>query len=85
MMNTKTNITVVTERGQTSIPARLRKEMKLAEGQRLLWERVEDDEIRVRVVGSGRADPMAMLGYAKRFRKVRRTAAWMKVLRAGER
>jgi len=83
-MNVKTDVTVVTERGQTSIPAHLRKEMGLGKGKRLMWERVSNEEIRIRVRPPVEANPAAMLGFARRFRKTRRTAAWMSELRAGE-
>jgi AbrB family looped-hinge helix DNA binding protein len=83
-MNVKTDTTVVTERGQTSIPAHLRKEMGLGRGKRLVWEKVSDEEIRIRVRPSTEVDPVAMLGFARRFRRTRRTAAWMSDLRAGD-
>ncbi len=83
-MNVKTDTTVVTERGQTSIPAHLRKEMGLEKGKRLVWEKVSDEEIRILVRSSAEADPVAMLGFARRFRHARRTAAWMSELRAGD-
>ncbi len=83
-MNVKTDTTVVTERGQTSIPAHLRKEMGLEKGKRLVWEKISDEEIRIRVRRPAKAEPIAMLGFAKRFRRTRRTAAWMSELRAGD-
>jgi AbrB family looped-hinge helix DNA binding protein len=83
-MNVKTDTTVVTERGQTSIPAHLRKEMGLGKGKRLLWEKLSDDEIRIRIRPPTEPDPVAMLGFARRFRHTRRTADWMSELRAGE-
>ncbi len=82
-MNVKTDVTLVTKRGQTSIPAHLRKELHLERGGRLVWERVSTEEIRVRVLRDAPA-PLAMLGFAKRFRRARRTAAWMAELRAAE-
>jgi len=82
-MHAKDVITVVTERGQTSIPAHLRKELGLAKGGRLVWEKVSDHEFRVRVLRS-QPSPEAMLGFAGRFRRRRTTAAWMAELRAGE-
>lgn len=82
-MNVKTEITVVTERGQTSIPAHLRKELGLQKGGRLAWERISDDEVKVRVLRA-QPDPVAMRGFATRFRRKRTTAAWMADLRAGE-
>jgi len=82
-MNVKSEITVVTERGQTSIPAHLRKELGLAKGGRLAWEQVSEDEVRVRVIRA-KPDPVAMLGFASTYRHKRSTAAWMAELRAGE-
>jgi len=84
-MPVPSKISVVTERGQVSIPARLRKELSLAKGQRLLWERTGEHEIRVTVLPEPeRRGAVAMLGFAKRFRKPRRTQEWMEELREGE-
>jgi AbrB family looped-hinge helix DNA binding protein len=85
-MAAPSRISVVTERGQVSIPAEIRRELSLAKGQRLLWERTGEREIRIVVL----EDPeprgaRAMLGFARRFRAPRRTADWMKELREGER
>lgn len=80
------NITAVTERGQVSIPSKLRKELSLQKGRRLLWERIGDREIRV-IILSGRQPrgAEAMRGFARRFRLAPRTTAeWMKELREGE-
>lgn len=80
-----TMITTVTERGQVSIPAEIRRQLGLEPGQRLCWEVVADRECVVRVATPQRVPgAVAMLGYAKRFRKVRRTRAWMADLREGE-
>lgn len=78
--------TTVTERGQTAIPARLRHEHEVTPGTRLVWESVGPDEWKVWIERqpAPAADPMKMLGFAKRFRATRRTADWMKELRAGE-
>ena len=78
--------TVVTDRGQTSIPAEVRRALGLETGPRLRWERVSDREIRVIVMtASPPAGPMAMLGFARRFRpEPRSTEAWMRVLREGD-
>jgi AbrB family looped-hinge helix DNA binding protein len=80
-------ITTVTDRGQTSIPAELRRELKLVKGQRLLWERVGDRELRVRVLEEGPPrGAEAMRGFARRFRREARSSAdWMSQLREGER
>jgi len=80
--------TVVTERGQVSIPALIRKELGLKTGQPLVWEKISDRECLVKVPRRKKpAGAMAMLGFAARFRgeKGRRTARVMTELREGER
>ena len=81
------DITTVTERGQTAIPARLRRESDVQSGATLVWEWVSRDEWRVRVVRSTdpAPSPRRMLGYARRFRATRSTESWMEELRASER
>jgi bifunctional DNA-binding transcriptional regulator/antitoxin component of YhaV-PrlF toxin-antitoxin module len=84
-MQNPSRISVVTERGQISIPSQLRRELALDKGRRLLWEKVGDHEMRVMVLPE--AEPggaMAMLGFARRFRGARTTAQWMAELRGGE-
>lgn len=78
--------TTVSDRGQTAVPARLRREHDVQPGTQLTWEAVGPDEWRVHIQRKpvGRPDPIAMLGYARRFRAVRRTAQWMRELREGE-
>ncbi len=78
--------TTVGERGQTAIPARVRREADLSPGTELIWEIAGEDELRVTVVrrATTSADPRAMRGFARRFRATRRTADWMRELRAGE-
>ena len=78
--------TTVTERGQTAIPARVRRESDAGPGTELIWEIVGPDEWRVTVVRQAPvpADPRAMRGFARRFRATRRTADWMRELRAAE-
>ncbi len=78
--------TTVTERGQTAIPARLRREHDVTAGTLLVWRAVNRDEWRVEVVRKPdqRPDPMRMLGFARRFRALRTTEEWMKELREGE-
>jgi len=77
--------TMVTERGQVSIPAMVRKHLNLTSGQRVTWEPVSNHECRLRVAT---ANPVpgatAMLGYAAKFRRVRRTSEWMDDIRQGE-
>lgn len=83
---TRNAVTVVTERGQVSIPAGLRRDLDLAPGRRLQWERVAQGEMRVVVLPDAPAcGAAAMLGFARRFRsEPRRTADWMRELREGE-
>jgi AbrB family looped-hinge helix DNA binding protein len=81
----KTMATMVTDRGQVSIPAMIRKRLNLASGQRVTWEPVSDHECRMLVVAEPRVPgATAMLGYAAKFRRVRRTSEWMADLREGE-
>jgi bifunctional DNA-binding transcriptional regulator/antitoxin component of YhaV-PrlF toxin-antitoxin module len=79
-------ITVVTERGQVSIPARLRNALSLSKGKKLLWQKVSDHELRVTIVEEGRpVGAQAMRGFTRRFRpRPRRTSDWMAQLREGE-
>jgi AbrB family looped-hinge helix DNA binding protein len=84
-MAKRTGVTVVTERGQVSIPAELRRALDLAPGRRLRWERVTPQELRVVVLPEGTpVGARAMLGFARRFREPRRTSEWMRELREGE-
>jgi bifunctional DNA-binding transcriptional regulator/antitoxin component of YhaV-PrlF toxin-antitoxin module len=78
--------TTVSERGQTAIPSRLRREHGVSPGTVLLWEASGPDSWQVRIERKDPVtpDPMAMLGFAKRFRATRRTDEWMRELREGE-
>jgi len=80
------NDSVITTRGQVSVPAGLRKAMGLRAGQNLHWEQISDREIRVSVPIEKTPGPQAMLGYARQIRNTppRRTADWMSQLREGE-
>lgn len=77
--------TMLTERGQTSIPAKVRRHMHLTSGTRLRWEELSGNECRV-IVQRPQAGPgaRAMLGYAASFRKTRSTREWLRELREGE-
>ncbi len=70
------------------MPAALRKKLGLRAGQPLLWKMISDSECRVVVVRKP-ADRRghSMRGFMKRFQKGRTktTAAWMKLLREGDR
>lgn len=76
----------LTERGQISVPARLRKAMNLLPGQRFRWERISERELRVSVETGNAPGPLAVLGYARKLRPgpARRTSEWMRQLREGE-
>jgi bifunctional DNA-binding transcriptional regulator/antitoxin component of YhaV-PrlF toxin-antitoxin module len=81
------NETQLTERGQVSVPAGLRKAMGLRPGQRLRWEQISAREIRVSLEDERPVGPLAVLGFARGLdpsRAPRPTAAWMAELRAGE-
>lgn len=81
------NETQLTERGQVSVPAGLRKTMGLRAGQRLRWEQISAREIRVSLEDDRAAGPLAALGFARALdpaRAPRKTAVWMAELRAGE-
>jgi len=81
----KSLVTTLTERGQASLPAALRRELRLRPGHRLRWQKISPCEVRLVVEPSGEVrGATAMLGFAKTFRSTRRTADWIKDLRAGE-
>ena len=85
----KSILTTLTERGQVSMPASLRKQLRLKPGQPLMWERVSDDECRVRIVRKRETkSAQSMRGFMKGFQTGRalpkNTAGWMKLLREGE-
>ncbi len=80
-------ITLVTERGQTSVPAGLRRRSGLKSGKLLHWYAVSDKEFRVVVESPEQAPgPLAALGWAKRFHvgKMRGSDEAMRELREGE-
>lgn len=76
----------LTERGQISVPASLRKSMKLQPGQKFRWQRISEREMRVSLETPEAKGPLSVLGYAQKLRNgpVRHTADWMRELRAGE-
>jgi AbrB family looped-hinge helix DNA binding protein len=80
--------TTITERGQVSIPAELRREMQLTPGKTVFWEKVSARECRLVVEAEApvKADPIGAIGFASRHGLTQRTTAeWMKILREGER
>jgi AbrB family looped-hinge helix DNA binding protein len=85
-MNDK--VTILTERGQVSVPASIRRDVGLKPGESLRWERLSDTELRV--VVDRQTTPQgayAALGYAVRWlppgAKIR-TDEVMRELREGE-
>ena len=60
-------VSVVTERGQVSIPAEIRRQLGLDAGQHLQWEVVSGHELRVRpVADQPPVGALSVLGYARR-------------------
>lgn len=80
------DITKVSERGQTAIPARLRREHGVEPGTELVWEAVGPDEWRVHITRAPlqKPDPVRVRGFARRFRAVKPTSEWLRELREGE-
>ncbi len=79
--------TTITESGQVSIPAQLRREMQLTAGRVVVWEKFSAGEIRLLVtpVEKPKADPVAAIGFAKRHGlPAGTTSDWMANLREGE-
>ena len=76
----------ISDRGQTAIPAALRRAAAVGPGTSLLWEAVGPNEWRVHIERTKTAapDPVAMIGFAKTFRPTKPTAEWMRELREGE-
>lgn len=79
------NLTTVTERGQVSVPASIRKKMGLKPGAKLRWRCVSDRECLCAVEDPVPvAGALAMMGYGGTFRERRPTDEWMQELREGE-
>ena len=79
--------TTITERGQVSIPAELRREMHLMPGQTVLWEKVSATECRLIIEPHAviKPDPFAALNFAKEHGLPhRRSDEVLKELRQGE-
>ena len=79
-------VCTLTERGQVSMPASLRRKMHLKPGQKLRWESISDTEVRIIVEPDQEADPLKALGFGAKFQngKQRTTEEWMRETRAGE-
>ncbi|MDD2601137.1 MAG: AbrB/MazE/SpoVT family DNA-binding domain-containing protein [Kiritimatiellae bacterium] len=81
----KTLVTTVTERGQISIPAEIRRRMNLTSGQCILREMASPTKCRIRPQTTRQpVGAKAMLGYAANFCATKHTDEWMKELRQGE-
>jgi bifunctional DNA-binding transcriptional regulator/antitoxin component of YhaV-PrlF toxin-antitoxin module len=80
------NVTSLTERGQVSVPADIRRAAHLRPGQALRWEMVSDQEFRVYVTAEKEPRGIyAALGFAKAWNPTQRsTNEIMAELRAGE-
>lgn len=80
--------TILTERGQVSVPAELREQARLQPGQHLIWELISPTEFRVTVSGHAvPVNPLAALGFARQFRETTApydTDAMLALLRAGD-
>ena len=68
--------TTITERGQVSIPAELRRDMHLLPGQTVLWEKVSATECRLIIEPQPvmKPDPFAALNFAEEHGLPRRRA-----------
>jgi bifunctional DNA-binding transcriptional regulator/antitoxin component of YhaV-PrlF toxin-antitoxin module len=80
------DVCTLTERGQISMPASLRRKMHLKAGQKLRWEPVSETEVRIIVEANDVVDPLKALGFGRTVRcdVPRRTAEWMREIRDGE-
>ena len=76
----KTFVTKVSDRGQVSIPADIRAELGIFPGSSVRWEMAEDGaaQIRLQAEVTKRKSALELIGFAKRFRPLRRTEEWFK-------
>jgi AbrB family looped-hinge helix DNA binding protein len=77
----------ITERGQISIPAQIRREMRLEPGQVVVFERISATECRLIVEPRPviKPDPLAAIGFAQRHGlPAMTTEQWMDLLREAE-
>jgi AbrB family looped-hinge helix DNA binding protein len=81
------NLTTLTERGQVSVPASLRRQLGIRPGQMLMWKRISDSECRVLLVPKQAGHKaQSARGFIKQFQKglPKTTSDWMDILREGE-
>ena len=79
--------TTITERGQISIPAQLRREMNLKPGQTILWEKLSVNECRLIIEPRTviKPDPLGALNFASEHGLAqRRSDEVLAELREGE-
>ena len=82
------NASTLTERGQVSVPASIRKAAGLRPGQTLRWELISATELRVILPApDAPGGPSAALGFARRLHggRARSSDAVLRELRLGER
>lgn len=82
-------VTILTERGQTSVPASIRRAAHLEPGQKLHWIQLSATEFRVIVESSKKevVGPLGALGWARKFSEENSSVSTdevMKDLREGE-
>lgn len=78
---------ILTDRGQVRIPASIRRDMGLQPGQALIWRKISNDELCVRIGGRKTLRSAAsVIGRVKKLHEERgwatRTDEWLKVLRS---
>lgn len=81
------HVSTLTERGQVSMPAVVRRQLGIQPGQSLIWKAVSEDECRVRVVRRSLGkERNSMRGFIRDLQKdgPTTTAEWMALLRAGD-
>lgn len=86
MFGMKTLSTVITERGQVSIPAAIRKRLNLTPGMRITWSLNSENQCVIKPVISARVvGAKAMLGFASTFNDNSKSSdEWLSELREGE-
>ena len=82
----KDAVTKLTERGQVSMPAFIRKKMGLLPGRKIIWKYISQNEIRLLISERKPKQKGVMRGAMKKYQagESGTTADWMRVLREGE-
>ncbi|NDG72664.1 MAG: sporulation regulator [Proteobacteria bacterium] len=82
----KEAVTQLTERGQISMPAFIRRKLGLLPGRKIIWKCISENEIKL-IVGERKPKPKGVMrGAMKNYQAGTpgTTADWMRVLREGE-